>query len=205
MGLVTLFGFPAIGYTIIGLVEDNPWVFEINWTHPMNLGTQILSGLAFGTLAGFFAWWLINQRSMLEIKMKYGKLIHNFKLNLWEIIFLSFCAGVGEEFLFRGVIQPYWGIWITAIFFVAIHGYLDPKNKKMMTYGLVMTLIIGLLGYMKNYLGLVAPMMAHFAIDVVLLYMLSKDKVFNFTPSQPSSLMRAMDPEELDKNGTSPE
>jgi hypothetical protein len=41
-----------------------------------------------------------------------------------------------------------------------------------------MTIIIGLLGYMKIYIGLVAPMMAHFAIDVVLLYKLSTDKSF---------------------------
>lgn len=199
MGLGTLFGFPAIGYTLIGLAEDNPWAFAINWTTPMNLVLQILGGLAFGTLAGFFAWWLINQRNMLEIKMKYGMLIHNFKLNLWEIVFLSFCAGVGEEFLFRGVIQPYWGIWITAIFFVAIHGYLDPRDKKMMTYGLTMTVIIGLLGYMKIYMGLIAPMMAHFAIDVVLLHKLSKDTVFNFMPSQSTEAFKAIDMETLDE------
>ena len=194
MGFATLIGFPAIGYTLVGFVEDNPWDFIFNWT-TMNIGIQLAGGVAFGTLAGFFAWWLINRRDMLIIKMKYGVLIHSLKLNNWEIIFLSFCAGVGEEFLFRGVIQPYWGIWITAIFFVAIHGYLDPRDKKMMTYGLTMTVIIGLLGYMKIYLGLIAPMAAHMFIDVVLLYMLSNDKVFNFKPSQPTHAFKASDDE----------
>ncbi|MGB0805470.1 MAG: CPBP family intramembrane glutamic endopeptidase [Salibacteraceae bacterium] len=194
MGFATLLGFPAIGYTIIGFAESNPWEFDLNWT-TMNLMVQIIGGLVFGTIAGFFAWWLINRREMLQIKMKYGIMINRLKLSLGEILFLSFSAGVGEEFLFRGVIQPYWGIWITAIFFVAIHGYLDPRDKKMMTYGLTMTVIIGLLGYMKNYMGLVAPMMAHFAIDVVLLYKLTNDKVFNFKPSQPTESFSAMDEE----------
>lgn len=195
MGFATLFGFPIIGITVIGFVEADPWQFIFNWNSPLSAAYQTLIGLVFGTLAGFFAWWLINRREMLQIKMKYGILINKFRLSNWEILFLSFCAGVGEEFLFRGIIQPYWGIWITAIFFVAIHGYLDPRDKKMMTYGLTMTIIIGLLGYMKMYIGLVAPMAAHMAIDVVLLYKLTNDKVFNFTPSQPSEAFRVLDEE----------
>ena len=185
MGLATLLGFPALGITIIGFVETNPWEFQFNWFSPYSFLIQLAIGLAFGTGAGLLAWWLINLPKMKNIKMKYGILIHRFKLNIWEILFLSFSAGVGEEFLFRGIIQPYWGVWITAIFFVAIHGYLDPRDKKMMTYGLTMTIIIGILGYMKTYLGLVAPMTAHFAIDVVLLYLLTNDESLVFKPPTP--------------------
>ena len=38
------------------------------------------------------------------------------------------------------------------------------------------------MGFMKIYFGLIAPMMAHFAIDVVLLYKLTNDKSFEFKP-----------------------
>tara|TARA_R110002050_G_scaffold300722_2_gene471945 strand:- start:90935 stop:91594 length:660 start_codon:yes stop_codon:yes gene_type:complete len=182
MGIATLLGFPTIGITIVGAVEQNPWDFDFNWLQPTNLPYQLALGLGFGVLSGFIAWWMISRPQLKEIKMKYGVLIHQFKLNTWEIVFLSFSAGVGEEFLFRGVIQPYWGVWITAIFFVAIHGYLDPRDKKMMSYGLLMTVIIGIMGFMKIYFGLIAPMMAHFAIDVVLLYKLTNDKSFEFKP-----------------------
>lgn len=182
MGIATLLGFPIVGITIVGAVEENPWAFDFNWIQPFHILPQIAVGLGFGVFFGFVAWWMINRPQLKEIKLKYGILIHQFKLNTWEIIFLSFSAGVGEEFLFRGVIQSYWGVWITAIFFVAIHGYLDPRDKKMMSYGLLMTVIIGILGYMKIYFGLIAPMMAHFAIDVVLLYKLTIDKSFEFKP-----------------------
>lgn len=201
MGIATLIGFPVIGITLIGFLEDDPWSFDFNWLTPIYFPYQVLIGLVVGLLAGLLAWWMINRPQLKEIKMKYGILIHQFKLSIWEILFLSFSAGVGEEFLFRGVIQPYWGVWITAIFFVAIHGYLDPRDKKMMSYGLLMTVIIGILGYMKIYFGLMAPMAAHFAIDVVLLYKLSTDKSFEFTPSQPNFEMRAFNIEEdLDEN-----
>jgi hypothetical protein len=62
-----------------------------------------------------------------------------------------------------------------------------------------MTVIIGVLGYMKMYFGLVAPMAAHMAIDVVLLYNLSIDKSFNFIPSQPTEAFRNLDHEILDE------
>lgn len=178
MGFATLLGFPIVGITLVGFIESNPWDFEFNWLYPENLIIQLGIGLAFGILAGFLAWFIVNHKSFLQIKMKYGVLIHSFRMSTWEILFISFCAGVGEEFLFRGIIQPYWGVWITAIFFVAIHGYLDPRDRKMMFYGMTMTIVIGILGYMKVYLGLIAPMAAHFAIDVVLLYKLTNDKSF---------------------------
>jgi len=191
MGFATLLGFPMIGITLVGFIESNPWEFEFNWLYPHNLIIQLGVGLAFGILAGYIAWSIVNHKSFIQIKMKYGVLIHSFRMSTRQIIFISFCAGVGEEFLFRGIIQPYWGVWITAIFFVAIHGYLDPRDRKMMIYGMTMTVVIGILGYMKIYLGLVAPMAAHFAIDVVLLYKLTNDESFKFIhipPATPSGL-----------------
>ena len=203
MGIATLIGFPVVGITIIGLVEDNPWSFHINWFTPMHFTIQILVGALVGILFGFLAWWMINRPQLVNIKKKYGVLVHRLKLNTTEIIFLSFSAGVGEEFLFRGVLQPYWGVWITAVFFVAIHGYLDPRDKKMMTYGLTMTVFIGILGYMKIYSGLLAPMAAHMAIDVVLLYKLTHDSslkpetIFNHPPIiVPELNMNKMEDEE---------
>lgn len=181
LGLATLFGFPILGITILGFVESNPWDFPFNWTYPQGLPLQIILGLFVGLFAGLVAWWTINRPSMLPIKFKYGILISQFRLTIWEILFLSAAAGIGEEFLFRGILQEYWGVWITAIVFVAIHGYLDPRNNKMMIYGVIMTIFIGILGYMKIYLGLIAPIVAHFAIDVVLLFKLTNDEALKMS------------------------
>ena len=185
MGFGTLLGFPLLGVFILYLVEENPLEFVFHWNFPLNVFYQILIGLVFGIMSGSIAWWFINRPEMVSIKKKYGVMIHGLKLNLWEIIFLSFGAGVGEEFFFRGVLQPYWGVEITAVVFVAIHGYLDPRDKKIMSYGMVMTLIIIAIGYLNIYVGLLSSMMAHFIIDVVLFYQLSNDKSLAFVPSQP--------------------
>jgi membrane protease YdiL (CAAX protease family) len=46
-------------------------------------------------------------------------LIENFSL---PELFLIFLSGAGtEEILFRGVIQPYWGVWLTSLLFALIH------------------------------------------------------------------------------------
>ncbi|MAX81009.1 MAG: CPBP family intramembrane metalloprotease [Crocinitomicaceae bacterium] len=172
LGLVTLVLFPLIGITIIGFVEDNPWAYEI----PFQLGWhfQTIIGLVFGVLAGFLAWRMIRLPFMTPVRAKYGVLIHQLGLSTFDIFFISFCAGVGEELLFRGALQTYLGIWPTAIFFVAIHGYLNPMDWRISVYGILMTLIIAILGYFTADFGILTSIVAHFAIDVVLLFYLTK-------------------------------
>jgi membrane protease YdiL (CAAX protease family) len=76
---------------------------------------------------------------------------------------------VGEELFFRGAVQWWLGIPFTAVVFVAIHGYLDPRDRRIMAYGTLMTLGMMLLGWMAERYGLVGPMLAHTLIDVILL------------------------------------
>ena len=64
--------------------------------------------------------------------------------------------------------QYYAGIWITSIVFIAIHGYLNPKNWRLSIYGLYMTAVIVGLSYLFEELGMIFAISAHFAIDLFL-------------------------------------
>jgi membrane protease YdiL (CAAX protease family) len=105
-------------------------------------------------------------------------------LNTFYVIFLSVCAGVGEEIFFRGALQPllifftnmHIGIWVTAIFFVAIHGYFSIKNKRVNIFAALLTLFIGLLGWASNEYTLWLAIAAHFSYDLVLLFYYKKMK-----------------------------
>ncbi len=174
IGLLTLLGFPLVGITIVGIVEDNPFKFTFGWKD--NWLPALLAGLAYGLFAGWVAWLIINTRFMAPVKQKYGHLIALFRMKLPDILFLSLAAGIGEEFLFRGVLQAYFGIWITAVVFVAIHGYLNPMDKRITAYGIFMTLTIAGMGYLTEHLGILSAMAAHFVIDLILFYKLSKLK-----------------------------
>jgi membrane protease YdiL (CAAX protease family) len=177
LATVTLVGFPLLGYAILNFFRDNP--LEIMFRSSHGLGMQVLIGIPVGLLAGFGAKWIIERPFLKDIGAKYAKLIQNFRISNLGIWFVSFCAGFGEELLFRGAIQPLIGIWVTAIFFVAIHGYLNPKDWKVSVYGIFMTLVIGALGYLTDFIGIWSAALAHMMIDVVLFYHLTR---MNVTP-----------------------
>ncbi len=94
---------------------------------------------------------------------------------LFNLFMIAVIPAVGEEFLFRGVVQKiftrmthsyHWGIWISAFFFSALH---------MQFYGFVPRMLLGgLFGYMLVYSGsLWLPIISHFvnnALGVLFLY-----------------------------------
>jgi uncharacterized protein len=167
LALLTLLLFGGGGAALIHAVQGRdvlalhlgPWV---PWA-------QLLTGLATGTVMGLFALWMVHRPFMAPILERYSSMIGPWMSRRSDRLLVSICAGVGEELFFRGALQFWLGIPVTAILFVAIHGYLDPRNWRITIYGVAMTAMIMLLGYMAEHQGLLAPMAAHTMIDVVLL------------------------------------
>lgn len=173
MGVLTIIVFPALGYALHWLLEDSSQPFLNIFESSYNWFFQILAGGLIGLAFGIVAWKWVKSQYMRPVLNKYGQIVKSLKLRVPTIIFLSFCAGFGEEFFFRGVLQDYLGVFITAIVFVLIHGYLNPFDRVIFTYGLLMTLLIIAIGYLDVYFGLIAAMAAHMMIDVVLFYQLT--------------------------------
>ncbi|EON78852.1 abortive infection protein family [Lunatimonas lonarensis] len=93
---------------------------------------------------------------------------------LMGVFVIGIMAGVGEEYLFRGIMQPkisqytgnlHLGIWITAAVFSAIH---------FQFYGFVPRLMLGaLFGYLYVYSGsLVYPIIAHVLNNTFTIFMI---------------------------------
>lgn len=164
--LFTLLVFPLIGLGVLYFFRDYPVDILLRSRTP--LLWQSILGIALGTALGFAAKWLVSRPFLKETEKKYARIIAGLRLTEIEIIFISLCAGFGEELLFRGAIQPLFGIWPTALIFVAIHGYLDPRNWRISIYGGFMTLAIAALGYFTELAGIVGACLAHSAIDYVL-------------------------------------
>src|SRR5690554_3380674 len=164
--LGTLIIFPFIGWGVLSIFKDNS--LSIILRSPVSVWIQIPTGIALGFALGYGAQYVVTRPFLGGVEKKYSRIIANLKLKHWHIIFISLCAGFGEEFLFRGAIQPLLGLWITAIIFVAIHGYLDPRDWKMTVYGVYMTLAIAALGYYTDYIGIIGASLAHAGIDYVL-------------------------------------
>lgn len=172
-GLITLVGMGGLGTALMVFFQSQT---------PTNLlqhgeysfGFQCLTGLLYG-LSCTLALLVFIRASMMDPARQYfSKLLQGFNLRIPDIIFISFCAGVGEELLFRGALQTWLGIWPTAILFVALHGYLDPRDKAVLWYGIGMTLVCGGFGYLTQLIGLWSAAMAHTIIDIGLLLYLRK-------------------------------
>ncbi|MFM2037398.1 MAG: hypothetical protein RL432_337 [Bacteroidota bacterium] len=167
LGLLTLIGFPVLGYLwLYGLHFQ--YVSEFfQWDERFN-PIAIGFGLMFGFVYAFIALLFMQAPVFDGLNSRMEHLIGELKLSLFAGIFLSICAGLGEELLFRAALQPTLGIWMSSILFVAIHGYLNPWNWRFSLYGLIILPFVVILSYGFDHFGLWFAVMAHFAYDVVL-------------------------------------
>jgi uncharacterized protein len=130
------------------------------------------------SMKGFESW----ARQSEELAMKITTFLTQFDSTFQFVIGLlviAVFAGIGEEFVFRGLLQPalhratknvHVAIWVSAILFSALH---------MQFFGLVPRVLLGaLFGYLYYWSGnLVVPMFAHFVnngFQVTALYMVQK-------------------------------
>ena len=163
--------FPLLGWGILYIAGFN-FLELLNadlQAIPLQLGVGLLAGL----IAGGGAALLITRPFQKPIYDKYAGFIQSLRLSWVDILLISLCAGVGEELLFRLSIQPLLGIWLTAVVFVLLHGYLSPKNWRLSIYGLYLTAAIAGFGYLCDGLGVIAAIVGHAVIDVILLALLA--------------------------------
>ena len=136
---------------------------------PFLLGVSLrLTDLAAGRASGS-GWFLA------PLFVKYASLLGPFIPSAGMQVLISLCAGVGEELFFRGALQHWLGIPWTALAFVALHGYLDPRDVRISPYGLYLTAAMIGLGWLAREMGLLIPIIAHTIIDIILLNRLVND------------------------------
>jgi membrane protease YdiL (CAAX protease family) len=172
LALATIIAMPMVAMIVDHFSETVDLKTALYGVTPVwqQIGLGALAGLVIAIVAQF----IIASPILEKVNVQYANVLGRFKLNLSEITFVSLCAGVGEEILFRGAIQPFFGIIITSFLFVAIHGYINPFNWRLTIYGLYMTIGICILGYLSNTQGLLSAITAHTIIDIYLLYFLQK-------------------------------
>lgn len=170
-GLITLIGFPIptvlwfYFYKGVSLFE----VFDLAHlsVYPVAIGWII------GALYAYFALIFMQSEVFDNAPVNIERIIRRMNLNIWDCLFISFCAGFGEELLFRAGVQYYLGPIITSIIFVAIHGYLNPLNWRMSLYGLIVLPFILLISYGYYEFGLWFSIGAHFSYDFILFRIIS--------------------------------
>ena len=166
---VTLIVFPAIGLLLLWFFEnlsiESLWsVFEIeNLLNPMTL-----IGLEFGLFYGTIVIALSQSPIFDDLTDTQTHLIKRLNLNWADIIFISFCAGFGEEILFRASIQTWLGPWLTSFVFIAVHGYFSIKPLKKSLMGVLLFPFILIISFAYEAFGLWFCVAAHFSYDLLM-------------------------------------
>ena len=170
--MITLVVFPIPTFVALYFLEN---------TLPLDIfqlenatAYPIIVGLALGVFYAILALFFMQAKVFEKLPSRIEQVVKDMNLTILDCIFLSICAGVGEELLFRSGVQLYLGPIITSIIFVAIHGYLNPWNWRMSLYGLIVLPFILLISYGFETYGLWFSITAHFSYDLVLFIVISE-------------------------------
>lgn len=183
--------FKFIGFAILVVVMIGGILFNgmlIEWN----------AGIKFPEFLSDIEKAMRAKEDELMMMTKYLTDFDSFSEFLMGLLVIGVLAGLGEEFLFRGVLQPklqyytgntHVGIWLAAFIFSAIH---------MQFYGLFPRMLLGaIFGYLYYYSGsLIYPIIAHIlnnAFTVILVYLNKLGKIeFNIEESEQVSLPFAL-------------
>lgn len=168
--ILTCVAFSLIALVIIFVAQDEP---RAVFTGPMGWSSQFLYGLALSALAavGSYASFRLTAQSEATRNTitAYGRLDLSGLNPLW----ISLAAAIGEELLFRAALQPLLGVWVTSIIFLLTHTPVYQFRKLNRATLVQAAGVFGAsvaLGFVYQYVGLLAAVMVHTALDVVGLY-----------------------------------
>jgi membrane protease YdiL (CAAX protease family) len=165
MGLLTLL-VPLVIVAILYYFNATTFMIPVV-IGKVNVWIQVGAGVAGGFLLSGITWLMGKWKYLDDVNFNYTLRLGIFNFSLQEILFLSFCAGVGEEIVFRGMIQPWLGILTTSFMFIALHGYMSYSSWPKVIFGLILFAVGTILGILGEYLGLLAAIVAHIIYDVI--------------------------------------
>lgn len=148
----------------------------------VNFTGEINSRMHFPEWMSGLESWMRNAEDTAEKLTKAFLKVENISGLLFNLFMIAVLPALGEELLFRGVIQKlfsrmtrnhHWGIWLSAALFSALH---------MQFYGFLPRMLLGgIFGYLLVWSGtLWLPVAAHFfnnAAAVILLYLIDKESI----------------------------
>jgi membrane protease YdiL (CAAX protease family) len=140
------------------------------FTRPASPLMQLLVGQGLALVAAILSWLLFrvtaNSASSARTVESYARLDLRGLNPLW----IGIAAAIGEEMLFRAALQPLMGVWIVSLIFLVSHMPLY-RFRQLDGATLVQAAsVFGgsvVLGFVFQYVGLIAAMLVHAWIDIV--------------------------------------
>jgi hypothetical protein len=121
---------------------------------------ESLLGILLGAVGAMSAWAMTSQiTAFIRLRNRLIAMMRFEALKLWHALAFGVMAGVPEEILFRGAVQPQLGLILTALVFGALHAI----SWIYFVYAAGAGLLLGLMVEWRGNLW--AATTAHFAYD----------------------------------------
>ncbi len=182
----------AVGYALLAVLatavavalrDGVPWVFPHPWlaldppaawgaSAGMGLGAALLIIVTTRACATRYAW---AQRLHLDLRP--------FAQGLapWQVVVIAGCSSLGEELLFRGLLQPWLGLLPAAVLFGALHQVRGPARWVWVTWATAVGLLFGAMFQATG--SLIGPIIAHALVNAVnLLFLRDYDPLADAPP-----------------------
>ncbi len=162
-------GFVLIAFLGVGAMMRRDWtaVFQRLGLEAIT-SRQIIESFGWILLlvllqsSGGAIWEAIDPEQVALVEELSNLLYQDF--GFWHWLALAIGAGIGEEILFRGALQPILGIWFTSILFAIVHvqyGFLTPAT-------IVLFLLSLILGFIRQRHNTTTAILVHFGYDLTL-------------------------------------
>ncbi len=153
--------------------------FESGFSAGVQMGIGVVSGAILATVIFF----IMSRPPVSEVLPDFYiiRVLSNTRFSLFDHTQLSLFAGMGEELLFRGALQPLLGNVFTSLIFVGIHGYFKFKSPGHIVFGSMMFGLSIVLGLLFAHAGLIAAMTAHAVYDLIMLQIVQKNNLHSLS------------------------
>lgn len=124
--------------------------------------------------------------SYSELRKSIAQMLVHLK---WPDVFLlALFSAAGEELLFRGVLQPYLGIWFSSAIFALLHVNPNGRYSVWALWSFMASVILGYSLQVTNSLW--TPILIHFFVNIIGLarvYLMNQTHTRNPVKSDPST------------------
>jgi membrane protease YdiL (CAAX protease family) len=163
--------FPQIVLPLLGvgfiLRRNVPETFKrlgIVRPTPTGMGVAVAATIGlfiFVTIAGV-AWQMLVSEETYDEQTEASNALSESIDTIGMVFLLAILAAVGEEIAFRGALQPVFGLWPTAIFFMLVHLQYTLTPASLIILGVSVTF-----GWIRQNYGLTVAMLTHFLYDFI--------------------------------------
>ena len=159
--LLALFG---AGWIIQHSTRETLRRLKVTWPRWREIKVAVGTALGLLLMQSFLGlvWMALSPESIEEVE-DLSQMLLGGLFNPWGALLIGVAAGLSEELVFRGALQPRFGLLLTSILFALMH------SQYILSFAMLVVFLLGLvLGIVRNKVNTTAAILTHALYNTVL-------------------------------------